>query len=816
MAERQSQQKDGAVPQLSCALCRDRKLKCDKLDPCTNCTSSGVICVPVYRPRLPRGRHARRSRNSACSKSTTTPPPTTQRRNTQMTSGRGITSTTPACTAAPAGEVVSGDLGVLGSRLGRLECLFPGDESGRIQPDVESDGLRDLVTRSIELPDDTQLAATASSSPSSWKPEPSVGDDQDDNGCKFWTHLVHRDNCSEDAGILPLGAAHDEEVDMDEYRQHEHTETSMHCLSLLGLNNPLNVSSFTFPCAKETRAQLCRIYLRNVDPIIKILHRPSISNWMLGSERYLGYPGDHASIWALESALCYAAANTLSEAQCQAIFHSSKRNIVSTHRKLCEGAIERAGLLTTRDMIVLQAFVLYLIGRRSEEKSTAVWTLVALAVRLTMALGINHEPRRKGEVTESFFHQQMRLRLWLTICLLDLQASFAQSTKPLISHRDAEVAVSKVRHINDDDFDLSTTEEVLDREELTETTFALVTYRAQVAGRLLNFPAGENCGDSVNSAGGTSSTACTALPSREQRRRYVSQFQQQALVLLHFCDPESSSYAWFTWHSTQCLVSAMRLSELLPYQLGRGTQTPTTPPSPPLGGDADLLRRTVQNLEKAQLMYSDPRGEGFRWYVTVPWLALSTAIAECNTCTDISLLRQAWPVIEASYRQYESLSQKISGETLQCPIAVLMTQTRDRLSSKLQGTTMFEHSPRGTRSGISINKGTAQAFISSIGRDTARTPVDPLLGSGTPLPTGSSSSSEASYIVSTHMFAQNSWDPNALSLEYTSNIEGSMANPNLYHTLPAPEIFEPSWMTGGMMTTYPNLEEGNAARINDI
>ena len=50
-----------AVPQLSCELCRERKVKCDKLNPCTNCASAGVPCVPVHRLRLPRGRHAHRS-----------------------------------------------------------------------------------------------------------------------------------------------------------------------------------------------------------------------------------------------------------------------------------------------------------------------------------------------------------------------------------------------------------------------------------------------------------------------------------------------------------------------------------------------------------------------------------------------------------------------------------------------------------------------------------------------------------------------------------------------------------------------------------
>ncbi len=49
------------VPQLQCQSCSSRKVKCDKLRPCTNCVAAGVVCVPVRRMRLPRGRHARRS-----------------------------------------------------------------------------------------------------------------------------------------------------------------------------------------------------------------------------------------------------------------------------------------------------------------------------------------------------------------------------------------------------------------------------------------------------------------------------------------------------------------------------------------------------------------------------------------------------------------------------------------------------------------------------------------------------------------------------------------------------------------------------------
>lgn len=41
---------------LTCEACRQRKVKCDKLDPCTSCQRLNLVCVPVERARLPRGR----------------------------------------------------------------------------------------------------------------------------------------------------------------------------------------------------------------------------------------------------------------------------------------------------------------------------------------------------------------------------------------------------------------------------------------------------------------------------------------------------------------------------------------------------------------------------------------------------------------------------------------------------------------------------------------------------------------------------------------------------------------------------------------
>lgn len=57
MAEGTTQRTPSAPKvQLSCEMCRQRKVKCDKLSPCTNCQRLGAVCIPVERARLPRGR----------------------------------------------------------------------------------------------------------------------------------------------------------------------------------------------------------------------------------------------------------------------------------------------------------------------------------------------------------------------------------------------------------------------------------------------------------------------------------------------------------------------------------------------------------------------------------------------------------------------------------------------------------------------------------------------------------------------------------------------------------------------------------------
>ncbi|KAJ5173530.1 C6 transcription factor [Penicillium coprophilum] len=461
---------------------------------------------------------------------------------------------------------------------------------------------------------------------------------------------------------------------------HNSDDDGLQVLGLLGSNltspKPLRISLGNLAITSK----LCEIYLQQVDPIIKILHRPSLSKWLMLQGQYLAYAKGNPATEALGAAVCFAAISSMTESQCSIVFHAKKSDLVIESRATCEMAIGRAGLLSTRDITVLQAFVLYLVqicpqnlrqqrltclkvARRTVDRTQAVWTLVAVAVRISKGLGLHLDPEN-----ETFFKQQMRRRLWFTVCLLDLQASFFQASEPLIGVDDS-TSTDLPQHINDLDFDPTTTSSEPSRKGLTDTTFALVTYHAQQMGRLLNFARQDRKAEAEDSIT-TSSRYHPRHDDSELPQQMARCFEEEALRLLHFCDPEASAYAWFTWHGTQTLIMTARLAEMRPLQ-----RSGKSPP-PRREGNPDLLRLCLLVLEKAYQMHTNFRAEGFRWYVTIPWHALAIAMAECYVSSDSSLVQQAWPLVEKSYLHHEATQ----GQSPDTPLGQWMRRTREKLA----------------------------------------------------------------------------------------------------------------------------------------
>jgi hypothetical protein len=128
-------------------------------------------------------------------------------------------------------------------------------------------------------------------------------------------------------------------------------------------------SSSNFPQSKrglvlqpDIRHKLCDIFFNNVDPLFKILHRPSVQAFLQEGKPYLNYEQDHQAPATLASAVNLAAVCTLDNQECQKLFNADKKTVVADFQKESESALAKSDFVTTNDVTVLQAYIISLVS----------------------------------------------------------------------------------------------------------------------------------------------------------------------------------------------------------------------------------------------------------------------------------------------------------------------------------------------------------------------------------------------------------------------------------------------------------------------
>ena len=157
------------------------------------------------------------------------------------------------------------------------------------------------------------------------------------------------------------------------------------------------------------------LYKENVNPLIRLLHRPSAEKLLLKAAENL----DNLSkaIEALIFAIYLATVTSLSPEQCQTFLDQDKDIATQRYRFATEQALARAGFLETQEVMVLQAFTLFLVSARRHDDSRFVWTMTGLATRIANAMGIHRDGAQFGI---SPFETEMRRRLWWQVCTLGI------------------------------------------------------------------------------------------------------------------------------------------------------------------------------------------------------------------------------------------------------------------------------------------------------------------------------------------------------------------------------------------------------------
>jgi hypothetical protein len=108
--------------------------------------------------------------------------------------------------------------------------------------------------------------------------------------------------------------------------------------------------------------KLCRMFLEKIDPIFKILHAPSLRTFILDGKPYLDYEPGHLAPTALACAVYFAAACSVSEEESLSLFGCNKSFLVARYQQEAETTLARADFMTSNDLTILQAFVLFLVS----------------------------------------------------------------------------------------------------------------------------------------------------------------------------------------------------------------------------------------------------------------------------------------------------------------------------------------------------------------------------------------------------------------------------------------------------------------------
>ncbi|EGD92409.1 hypothetical protein H112_00010 [Trichophyton rubrum D6] len=218
------------------------------------------------------------------------------------------------------------------------------------------------------------------------------------------------------------------------------------------------------PKAAEECFVLLDIFYSNVDPMTRLVHKPSLRKrfFQYTMEIYgpnsqtstdngtlqPSYPAIH-TFEPLALAIFYSAINSLSPEAVQARFATEKGLLLARFQQGVEYGLGKESFLTTPRIEVLQAFVLLLTCQSREDDMSRTWTLLGLAMRIALSQGLHREPSLFPSKNMDVVQVEVRRRLWHQICYLDFRSAEGRGQEPTIADEDYTTLLP--RNIDDDD-----------------------------------------------------------------------------------------------------------------------------------------------------------------------------------------------------------------------------------------------------------------------------------------------------------------------------------------------------------------------------
>lgn len=159
---------------------------------------------------------------------------------------------------------------------------------------------------------------------------------------------------------------------------------------------------------------LWNTHIENVEPVCKVLHIPS-STKMADEVSQKPETASRENECVL-SAVYHFAVFTLTEEKCEKLFGRSRDTSMQRFHFATRQALVNASFLTTTDISVVQALLLFLLACRHQYDPNAYWILTGVAVRVAQRMGLHRDGEALGLPP---FDVQLRRRLFHQLIPLD-------------------------------------------------------------------------------------------------------------------------------------------------------------------------------------------------------------------------------------------------------------------------------------------------------------------------------------------------------------------------------------------------------------
>jgi hypothetical protein len=453
--------------QRSCVTCRRRKVRCDKIHPsCTNCNKAGIECV------FPGpGRAKRKTRK-----------PQDAELLARLKKLEGVIQSLGAQVEEDKGTIRGPS--VMPSIQGELEAHREDGipRNGDTGPRRRNSSIIDKQLGRLVINEGRSRYV----SNSFWA---SMGDEvlqsPTQNICSRVSDFLQM---AEMRDILDPPSSEDEEDISSPDQSNPGSSHTSHQGFIFGYSSMMNTLRTLHPSPSQLFG-LMLIFEENVDPVVKILHRPTTRSIIMKASSNTDTLSKSEE--ALLFSIYYGAVCSLTPVQCEKQLGEDKEQLSNRFRFAVEQALARANFLNSSSLMVLQAFVMFLICVRTQDDTRLVWSLSGLTTHLAQALGVHRDGTNFGL---SPFETEMRRRLWWHICLLDTRAAEDHGADP--SFTEAFYDARLPLNINDDDISPETKETPKERQGTTEMTFCLIRFELSAASRRMNFagPGPTPCG----------------------------------------------------------------------------------------------------------------------------------------------------------------------------------------------------------------------------------------------------------------------------------------------------------------------------------